>query len=439
MKKVMKKTIAMIMTTTMLAATLCGCSAKNGKNESKDANASTEETNTTSGNQTEEGSTSDEKQITLKFWHTYGDSEEAVFLNTVIPLWNEKHPNIKIDAVRQDSSNYHQMIVSGFGTGDIPDVARIDIVNTASYAEQGGLVALSDYSDFAEIKDTYLEAPLSTNYYQGSYYGLPLDTNCKAAVVNMNKMNEIGLKEIPETMEEFVEAAKTYGDYTLSVSGTGDWDLYPYFWLFGGTLTDDGYTKATGYLNSEESINAINTLIQLHNDKVLTIRDVDGTVDAWDGISSGDFAMFFEGPWYFGSYDDTASKNIYPGLIPSYNGRSASVVGGENIVVFSTSKNKDAAYEFSKFMTSEEVQLAMLTAGQLPVLKSMVDNKEITDNPVWSVYMKQMESAMARIPSPNHTAIGEIWSDTMANIFAYGKDVKTELDNAATLIDEQLQ
>lgn len=340
MRKVMKKTIAMMMTTTILASILCGCSAKNEKNTSKDTNASTEETSSTSGTQEEDAGTSEDEQITLKFWHTYGDSEEDAFLNKVIPLWNEKHPNIKIDAVRQDSSNYHQMIVSGFGTGDIPDVARIDIVNTASYAEQGGLVALSDYSDFSEIKDNYLEAPLSTNYYQGSYYGLPLDTNCKATVVNMNKLNEMGLKEIPETMEEFVAAAKTYGDYTLSVSGTGDWDLYPYFWLFGGKLTDDGYTKATGYLNSEESINAINTLIQLHNDKVLTIRDIDGTVDAWDGISSGDFAMFFEGPWYFGSYDDTVSQNIYPALIPSYNGRSASVVGGENIVVFSTRDRK---------------------------------------------------------------------------------------------------
>lgn len=59
--------------------------------------------------------------------------------------------------------------------------------------------------------------------------------------------------------------------------------------------------------------------------------------------------------------------------------------------------------------------------------------------PVWSVYMKQMESACARIPSPNHTAIGEIWSDALTNIFVNGADVQAELTNAAALIDEQLQ
>ncbi len=69
----------------------------------------------------------------------------------VLPLWEKAHPNIKIDAVRQDGGQFHEMIVTSFGTGMSPDVARVDIANIAAYAKQGGLVALSDYADFAEI------------------------------------------------------------------------------------------------------------------------------------------------------------------------------------------------------------------------------------------------------------------------------------------------
>ena len=184
-------------------------------------------------------------------------------------------------------------------------------------------------------------------------------------------LKELGLDEIPATMEEFIAAARTRGTYSLNVSGVGDWDMYPYFWLFGGVLTDDGFTKASGYLDSDASIAAMQKIVELHDEKVFTIRDVDGSVDAWDGINS-EYAMFFEGPWYFGSYDDCEAKGIVAATIPTYEGRSASVVGGEDIVDFSTSKQKDAAYEFAKFMTSEEVQLAMLEAGQLPILKSLV-------------------------------------------------------------------
>lgn len=379
-----------------------------------------------------------EEEIPITFWHTYGDKEEAQFLNVVMPLWEAAHPNIKVEAVRQDSSQYHEMIVTSFGTGMSPDVARVDIANIASYANQGGLVALSDYADFETIAGDYMDGPLSTNLYQGKYYGLPLDTNCKAAVVNLNIMKELGLDAAPATMEKFIEAAKGRGTYSLNVSGVGDWDMYPYFWLFGGALTDDSFTQATGYLDGAASIAAINKLIELHDQKVFTIRDVDGSVDAWDGINS-EYAMFFEGPWYFGSYEDNEAKGIVAATIPTYEGRSASVVGGEDIAVFATSKHADAAYEFAKFMTSPEAQLAMLQSGQLPILKSLVDSKEVQANPVWSVYMAQMESAQARIPSPNNSNIQEIWSEAITNIFVNGADVETELHSAATRIDEQLK
>lgn len=428
MKNNLSRLLVVILAVAMLVMCMAGCSSEQN-NDDPQGDVNNESKNTV-------GNIDDEK-ITITFWHTYGDSEESQFLNVVMPLWEAAHPNIKVEAVRQDSSQYHQMIVTSFGTGMSPDVARVDITNIASYANQGGLVALSDFADFDEISENYLEAPLSTNLYQGKYYGLPLDTNCKAAVVNLNVMKELGLEEAPATMEEFIEAAKERGTYSLNVSGVGDWDMYPYFWLFGGTLTDDGFTKATGYLDSDASIAAMKKLMELHDQKIFTIRDVDGSVDAWDGINS-EYAMFFEGPWYFGSYEDCEAKGIVAATVPTYEGRSASVVGGEDIAVFSTSKHQAAAYEFAKFMTSEEVQLAMLEAGQLPILKSLVQNEAVLNNPVWSVYMEQMESARARIPSPNNTVIEEIWSEMVTNIFVEGVDVEKAMHDAAARIDEQL-
>lgn len=430
MKAKFSKVLALLLAIMMMAASLAGCADQGGTQ----SDAGSQES---AGNAVESPG-GEEEEITLTFWYTYGDSEEAQLLDVALPLWEAEHPNIKIETVRQDDSQYHQMIVTSFGTGMSPDVARVDITNVAAYASQGGLVALSDYADFTSISADYLEGPLSTSLYQGKYYGLPLDTNCKAAVVNMNVLAELGLSQVPATMEEFIEAAKDRGTYSLNVSGVGDWDMYPYFWLFGGTLTNDDFTQATGYLDSEASIAAFNKLIELHDAKIFTIRDVDGTVDAWDGINS-EYAMFFEGPYYFGSYEDSEAKGIVAATIPTYEGRSASVVGGEDIVVFATSEHPEEAYEFAKFMTSVEVQLAMLQAGQLPVLKSLVEDEAVLNNPVWSVYMKQLESAQSRIPSPNNSQIQEIWSDMVTNIFVNGGDVTEELHNAAALIDEQLR
>lgn len=237
MKNKLAKLLALLLAAALLTACMAGCTGKTEQPAKAEATEKAEPA---------KDSTPADEEITLTFWHTYGDAEEAQFKDVVLPLWEKAHPNIKIDAVRQDGGQFHEMIVTSFGTGMSPDVARVDIANIAAYAKQGGLVALSDYADFAEISGDYLDAPLSTNLYQGKYYGLPLDTNCKAAVVNKNVLKEIGLDDVPETMEAFIEAAKDRGTYSLNVSGVGDWDMYPYFWLFGGTLTDDGFTKATG-------------------------------------------------------------------------------------------------------------------------------------------------------------------------------------------------
>ena len=428
MKNKLAKLLALLLAAALLTACMAGCTGKTEQPAKAEATEKAEPA---------KDSTPADEEITLTFWHTYGDAEEAQFKDVVLPLWEKAHPNIKIDAVRQDGGQFHEMIVTSFGTGMSPDVARVDIANIAAYAKQGGLVALSDYADFAEISGDYLDAPLSTNLYQGKYYGLPLDTNCKAAVVNKNVLKEIGLDDVPETMEAFIEAAKDRGTYSLNVSGVGDWDMYPYFWLFGGVLTNDDFTQATGYLDSAESIAAMEKIAELHDAGIFTIRDVDGSVDAWDGINS-EYAMFLEGPWYFGSYEDSEAKGIVAATVPTYNGKSASVVGGENVAVFSTSEHPDAAYEFAKFLTSTEAQLALLQAGQLPILKSLVDSDEVQSNPVWSVYMAQMESAKARIPSPNNSNIQQIWSDMVTNIFVNGADIAAELQNAAALIDEQL-
>ena len=83
------------------------------------------------------------------------------------------------EAAADKRQTMQRTMVTAFGTGQAPDVARIDIGNTASYAKQGGLGDLNSFDDFNASKESFLEGPLSTNLYKGSYYGLPLDTNCK--------------------------------------------------------------------------------------------------------------------------------------------------------------------------------------------------------------------------------------------------------------------
>ena len=384
--------------------------------------------------------TEPQEKVKITYWHTYGDAEEPFFLDTVIPLFEQKYPNIEVEPMRQEVDQFNQLIVTSLGTHQTPDIARVDITNVAAYANQDALVSLDDMDGFGELKDTFLEAPLSTNFLKGKYYGIPLDTNCKAAIINMNFAKKLGLNEAPQTMEEIISAAdaKGNGKYSISIGSTGDWDTYPLFWMFGGVLTDKDFTKATGYMDSEQSIAALQKIADLHNKKIITFNNIDGTAGAWDVMTKDGYLMTLDGPWFFAIFSDWKDKALVPAPVPAFNGKSASVVGGEDLVIFKDSKYPKEAYEFAKFLTSEEAQMLMASKGQMPVLKSAINKEQIKRDPVLSVYQKQLETANVRIPSPQNSTIGQIWSNMMTSVLKGEISAQDGLKKAATQVDAEL-
>ena len=132
------------------------------------------------------------------------------------------------------------------------------------------------------------------------------------------------------------------------------------------------------------------------------------------------------------------SEKIVPAVIPTWNGKTTSVVGGENIVIFTGSEKKDAAFEFVKFMMSEDVQLKLLEVGVIPTLKSLVESDAVKNDPKWSVYMQQVASAQSRIPTPQASTVEQLWNDAMSMIFYEGEDIQETLTMTAGLIDAEL-
>ena len=215
--------------------------------------------------------TYDGEEVTITYWHTHSDQEAEVLTEQIIPEFEKQFPSIHVDAVVMPYDSVKQQMIQGVASGTGPDLMRMDIIWTTEFAELGALVAVDDLPGFAEMKDTLFEGPLSTNYYEGKYYGLPLNTNCLSGVWSKTLLEQLGLEEIPSTYDEMLELKDQLGEgqYLMSTDDVNTWSIAPLFYSLGGPYTNEDYTQASGYLNSEESVKALETLVQWYDDGTL--------------------------------------------------------------------------------------------------------------------------------------------------------------------------
>ncbi len=431
---------SVVMIATMLF-TACGPTATPTATETKvtEETVATKETETEAPTATEETA----EPVTISFWHAYNADVEAKFLDEVlIPQFEADHPNIKVQSLLVPYDQFRRKLLIALSGGSAPDVARVDIIWTPELADQGALAKLDEVmSDFSDLKDAVLPGPLSTNYYKGNYYGLPLDTNTRVLVYNKDMFAAAGIENPPTTIDEFLsdcEKIKAIGEgkYCFADGGTYAWAVNPWIWSMGGDVTDPEVTKATGYFNGEKTANAYKLLKDMLDKGYLHPGIVGGGLDTWGSFAQDQVAMILEGPWFpplfGGQFPD---KQYGLALMPAGDGGSVSVVGGEDIVMFQQSKNKEAAAEFIRYMLSEKVQLQWAEKGQMPVIKSAAESDVIKNHPYFGIFLQQLETAKARSPHPAWSQMEEVMTNAGAAILTGTMEVQAALDDAATKMD----
>lgn len=376
--------------------------------------------------------------VHITFWHTYStDSAENKQLNDVVlPKFKEQCPGVDVEAVVMPYDGLHDQLILGVSAGGLPDVMRMDIIWTPEFADLGVLTPVDDLDQFTAISNNVLTGPLSTNEYKGVHYGLPLDTNTQAFVYN----TEI-LPEAPTTFDELetmAQQVKGTGKYALALGGSGPWNILPWFWSAGGSVTDDGYTKATGFLDSNASVEALQWLVDFNTAGLLGPSAVGGTPDSWGGFSGGDYGALTDGPWLVATFEEDMGDKLAEAAVPAGPGGSISVVGGENLVMFATSEHQAASWEFSKFMLSDFAQSTMAQVGQIPVTLSALESEAVTSVPYLDAFVEQLRTAQARTPVPAWPQIDVILTDAFSAALRGTKSVKDALSEAAAKIDPLL-
>ncbi len=384
--------------------------------------------------------------VTINFWHAYSaDGDEVkTITKLLIPRFEAEHPGIIVKQVAIPYDSLHQKLLVAAAGGDLPDVVRADLAWVPELANLGVLAPLnSQMSDFKTYSNLVFPGPLATNYFKGSYYGLPLDTNTRVMFWNKAAFAKAGISKAPATFADLLKDApklKKIGVSAYAESGTGGWSILPWIWSGGGDITDSKFTKSSGYINSKKNIATVQMLVNMYKAGYIPnlITKNKSAIGTGDGLAKAKYGTILDGPWMFpimaGQYPNFKPTTA---LVPAGPGGSVSVVGGEDVVMMATTQQKAASLEFIRYMLSSDWQISMAKVGQMPVRK---DVSAILPSiaPYYATFAEQLKTAKPRIPSPNWQKIDQILDDQMQKALTGKMTVKAALDSAATAIDPLL-
>ncbi len=268
-------------------------------------------------------------------------------------------------------------------SGEGPDVTQAGTTQVPFFAALGGFEDISGRVDDIGGEDAYAPGVWQTTQLQGDdgTFAIPWFTEARAIYYRKDLLEKAGVD--PETafadwdafratLQKLKDSGAVDGEKTYPFGSPGKqaFDLVhhvmPFVWDAGGAELNEEASSAT--IASPEAQEGVRFLADLLPEGLYdpTALEKDGT-QVENSFKGGRLAVWIGGPWVLASVqredDDAwapeARENIGVAPMPAGpNGDAYTFVGGSNLMMMKTSKNKEAAWELMKFLSQDGTQTA---------------------------------------------------------------------------------
>lgn len=343
----------------------------------------------------------------LTVWHAYRGGEKTAF-EKVVKLYETKKASkgITVNTLAIPYDAYADKISAAVPRGKGPDVFIYAQDRLGGWIEAGKTVEPIDFFIDKATRDQFLPGMLDAMTYKGSVYGLPI--NYKSITLIYNKAL---VKKPPKTTTELVKIAKEQTKADSGRYGLAYWYTNFYFHAalmnaFGGRVFDaDGKMV----INSKENVAAINQMMKwFKTDAIMPPEPSEALVASL--FNEGKAAMVFNGPWFIGEISPKVDFDL--AMLPVVDEAGKKPMRPwltiEGVFVSAGSKQKELAYDFAKFLTSEEAGLVLALEGrQLHTNKGIYADKRVSGDKVLKAFHDQLANAEAM---PNRAEMTMVWS-----------------------------
>jgi multiple sugar transport system substrate-binding protein len=368
----------------------------------------------------------EEKRTTIHFVTWKPNIPEA--WEEIFSIFKSEHPDIELlrEIGPHSSSAFHDLLTQKLKnkSKDV-DVFLMDVIWPPEFGAAGWAMPLDRMFPSSE-QEKFMDGTILANTFRGNIYGVPLFIDSGILYYRKDLLDTYGFTP-PSTWHDMVSQASAIvageagkGNEIYGFSGQFKQyeglvcDMQEYILSNGGMILDPDTGKAG--LAGKQSIEAVDFVRREIIGKtapvgVLTYQEP----ESLDIFIQGKAVFHRNWPyaWRVSNNPEKSKVAEKVGLtkLPHFkDNRSYSTLGGWQIGISNYSQNKDAAWEFVKFLSSDRIQkILALKAGRAPTRKALYEDAEILKSyPHFSSMKDVFLTAYPRPRTPLYPAVSNV-------------------------------
>ncbi len=312
-------------------------------------------------------------------YYTWDDEES--YMRPMTDSFNAINPNIQVELHVLDSTDFDNIIMDMLQSGE-----QVDIIGVRGFSQMTRYQVAGMLEDItADILESDIDITVYGNMYNnimidGKYYGMPTRSTCWVLVYNKDIFDKQGVPYPGQiTWEEYGELAKRLK--TVNDAGETVWGGYIPSWAlnFAG-IQNSNYLYDDDQTYQRESLALLNQFMNIdksHMGMLEIEENEDKDITYLELFEEGKVGIMPMGEWFVGMIMadehkgisdvnwDLAPMPIFPDMNPGTTWGQYQFTG-----MTSLCKEKDAAFEFLKYVGGEEGARIYAEYGMLSAYSS---------------------------------------------------------------------
>lgn len=380
-----------------------------------------------------------QEEVNLRFVSLAWQTESIEANKEIVEEWNKNNPNIHVEYVQLDWGGIHDYMMTGFETGEVPDIFHYESARIIDWAQKGLLTDLEPLMSDELKEDIYNPAWKSVALPEGGIYGVPFLWQSRLTVYNKDLFKEAGVEaptiDNPWTWDDMKEAAKKLTikeDGEIKQYGAGMGLRQP-----GNAFMNYSLSYNGGFVRKED--NSYSVKVGTPEEKIINLvyemlhEDESLTPDSLGQSSSGMMPGFYDeqyamvpavGVWIRQQITRDSPDGFNWGIMPPLKGENQNQgANTQTLSIPEKAENKEEAMKFLEFFLNTQ-NMGRLAKGDwlLPTRKSTANLPEFkTEDNGWDVVSasaKHLIAAPWRYMPGFSEFISRVMNPTLQRLYA---------------------